>query len=113
MPDNEDPSTINIGDRVWFDTNSDGSQDDPEAPAIPGVTVTLVSSGGPSQVTTTDAQGNYLFTGVPQSEDAVIHFDYSTADTSGLPGQPSAADLTRLGDSGATGTLPEASVDES
>lgn len=87
VPDNEEPSTIDIGDRVWFDTNADGLQDDSEGPAIPGVTVTLEVPGGPSQVTTTDAQGNYLFTDVPQSADVVLHFDYATADTSGLPGQ--------------------------
>ena len=66
-----------IGDRVWYDANGDGVQDTgaTSEPGIEGVTVTLVW-GGPDGVlattsdnvtftTTTDVNGNYLFSGLP------------------------------------------------
>jgi uncharacterized repeat protein (TIGR01451 family)/fimbrial isopeptide formation D2 family protein len=63
-----------VGDTVWFDVNADGLQD-PGEPGIAGVTVTLVrdvagngewSPGDPIiATTTTDENGEYLFTGVP------------------------------------------------
>lgn len=50
-----------IGDRVWYDQDRDGVQDDGE-PAIPGVTVTLLDGGGVEVASTvTDAEGHYVF----------------------------------------------------
>ncbi len=50
-----------LGDRVWVDTNGNGCQDQGE-PSLPGVTVTLLDSGGNSLATqTTDGNGNYRF----------------------------------------------------
>ncbi|CAG0947411.1 hypothetical protein ANRL1_04078, partial [Anaerolineae bacterium] len=50
-----------IGDRVWGDCDGDGVQDAGEA-GIAGVTVKLLNSAGTAIAsTTTDANGNYLF----------------------------------------------------
>jgi hypothetical protein len=67
------PSPIEIGNRVWLDANKNGVQD-PSEPAIPGVTVELLTvtgdsidpdGAGPLTKTTvvTDANGRYLFSG--------------------------------------------------
>jgi hypothetical protein len=60
------PVPSSIGDRVWFDTNGDGNQDSGE-PGVAGVTVTLYDqvTGNIIAVTTTDANGNYLFNNLP------------------------------------------------
>jgi SdrD B-like domain/Secretion system C-terminal sorting domain len=60
------PVPSSIGDRVWFDTNGDGNQDSGE-PGVAGVTVTLYDqvTGNVIAVTTTDANGNYLFNNLP------------------------------------------------
>jgi uncharacterized protein (DUF2141 family) len=52
-----------VGDMVWFDTNGDGVQDAGED-GIEGVVVTLTGPG-PDATATTDADGMYLFTGLP------------------------------------------------
>jgi fimbrial isopeptide formation D2 family protein/uncharacterized repeat protein (TIGR01451 family) len=54
-----------IGDRVWLDENGNGVQDAGEV-GIPNVTVGLYDASGNTllRTTTTDSQGNYLFTGV-------------------------------------------------
>ncbi|MFY7965191.1 MAG: SdrD B-like domain-containing protein, partial [Chitinophagaceae bacterium] len=52
---------IEVGNRVWNDTDGDGIQDPGENP-IAGVTVQLLNSGGTVIATaTTDANGNYYF----------------------------------------------------
>lgn len=54
-----------IGDTVWFDANANGTLDGNEY-GIPGVTVALLDSGGNViATTTTDANGNYSFPGLP------------------------------------------------
>jgi hypothetical protein len=54
-----------IGDSVWRDANSNGKKDANEV-GIGGVTVRLldVAGGTALKATTTDANGNYLFTGL-------------------------------------------------
>ena len=54
-----------IGDYVWFDTNGDGVQNSGET-GVAGVTVDLLNAAGTSTlaVTTTNASGAYLFTGL-------------------------------------------------
>lgn len=65
-----DPAPLQIGNRVWNDTNGNGVQDSGENP-IPGVTVQLFAdtdnNGTPdTQVgsATTDINGNYIFGGI-------------------------------------------------
>ncbi|MDB5848837.1 MAG: hypothetical protein JWP29_2589, partial [Rhodoferax sp.] len=62
-----------LGDKIWFDTNGNGLQDTGEAGAS-GLTVTLKGAGADGQfgtfddvvlnTATTDAKGNYLFSGL-------------------------------------------------
>ncbi len=53
-----------IGDKVWFDLNGDGAQDDNEA-GVEGVTVTLKEASGASVATIqTNAAGAYWFDNV-------------------------------------------------
>ena len=64
--------TGSIGDRVWYDANGDGVQD-PGEDGIPGVTVTLtgdVDGDGVLETLTTetDADGEYLFEGLPAGD---------------------------------------------
>ncbi len=54
-----DPAPIEIGNRVWLDTDKDGLQDAGEA-GIANVTVTL-TCGTDTATATTDAQGEYYF----------------------------------------------------
>jgi len=53
-----------IGDKVWWDVDKNGVQDAGE-PGIPGVTVELLKNGNLIKTTTTDANGLYGFTGLP------------------------------------------------
>jgi protocatechuate 3,4-dioxygenase beta subunit len=56
---------VSVGDFVWLDTNGDGVQDSGE-PGLAGVTVSLYDADETLLATTvTDANGNYLFTGLP------------------------------------------------
>jgi len=59
------PVTASVGDKVWLDTDGDGVQDANEV-GVSGVTTTLYNNLGVAIATTvTDANGNYLFTGLP------------------------------------------------
>ncbi|MBL7746577.1 MAG: T9SS type A sorting domain-containing protein [Chitinophagaceae bacterium] len=58
------PATASVGDKVWLDTDGDGVQDANEV-GVSGVTATLYNNLGVAIATTvTDANGNYLFTGL-------------------------------------------------
>ncbi|MGX0713149.1 LPXTG-motif cell wall-anchored protein, partial [Staphylococcus simulans] len=61
------PATYTVGDKVWEDTNKDGVQNSNE-PGIPGVEVTLTKPDGSTVTTTTDGNGNYEFTNLPNGE---------------------------------------------
>jgi protocatechuate 3,4-dioxygenase beta subunit len=71
---NTGSGTASLGDKVWNDANQDGIQDPGEA-GVPGVTVTLYAADGTTVLgtTTTDALGNYSFTGLPAG-DYVVGF---------------------------------------
>jgi fimbrial isopeptide formation D2 family protein/uncharacterized repeat protein (TIGR01451 family) len=65
---------VSIGDRVWYDANYNGRQDAAEAPAA-GVTVRLLDSdGNVVRTTTTDADGYYGFTDLPERTDYILEF---------------------------------------
>lgn len=67
-----------IGDRVWYDANSNGVQNAGE-PGISGVTVTLYASDGQTVIsyTSTDASGNYIFNKLPANSNYIIGFSPS------------------------------------
>ncbi|MEM7533520.1 MAG: SdrD B-like domain-containing protein [Chloroflexota bacterium] len=67
---------VSIGDMVWEDLNGNGLQDAGE-PGIQGVPVTLHNADGTStgQTTTTDADGQYLFDGLPPGSYYVVFGD--------------------------------------
>jgi uncharacterized repeat protein (TIGR01451 family) len=56
-----DPAPIEIGNRVWNDTNANGIQD-PGEPGLTGVAVTLTLPTGGSIATVTGIDGTYYFT---------------------------------------------------
>lgn len=55
-----DLAPLEIGNRIWRDSNGNGIQDAGE-PGLPGVTVELFKNGIKVGETTTDAQGSYYF----------------------------------------------------
>lgn len=57
------PAPLEIGNRVWIDTNQNGIQDAGENP-VANVTVSLYDSTGTTKLasTTTDSEGHYYFT---------------------------------------------------
>ncbi|MBE2286008.1 MAG: putative Ig domain-containing protein, partial [Prosthecobacter sp.] len=69
-----DPPTLSIGDFVWADTNGNGIKN-PREPGLPNLTVELLRPGAdnltntiddqPVATTLTDANGYYLFSGLP------------------------------------------------
>ncbi|NKQ55314.1 hypothetical protein HFP15_20725 [Amycolatopsis sp. K13G38] len=89
---------VQIGDRVWFDTDGDGVQDGDEL-GLPGVKVQLLGcdgAGAPMAEKTTDPAGHYLFgpaDGLRPNSCYTVKFDYSGLDTSHLPGNPPVAGL--------------------
>ena len=58
-----------IGDRIWFDANSDGVQDDPaQEPGIASALIRIDGNVGGNPYVNfdfTDQNGNYLFTNLP------------------------------------------------
>ncbi|MEN9548029.1 MAG: hypothetical protein RIR12_620 [Bacteroidota bacterium] len=71
---------VSVGNKVWWDLDGDNLQDAGE-PGVGGVTVTLLDAGldgvignaddGVSSTTTTNALGEYLFSGLPAGNYAV------------------------------------------
>ena len=73
------PQTATIGDFVWNDLDGDGVHDANE-PGLSGVTVQLLACDGTVvATTTTDANGNYSFTGVAPGT-YKVQFTYSNGD---------------------------------
>ncbi|MFT6407532.1 MAG: hypothetical protein ACJAQ6_000944, partial [Arenicella sp.] len=61
-----------IGDRVWLDADQDGIQDPGEA-GIEGVSLNLLDAAGATiATTTTNTNGDYLFTSVPFARDYTV-----------------------------------------
>src|SRR5690606_39863886 len=71
------PAPIEIGNRIWVDSDRDGIQDPNELP-LQGVTVELVKNGMVIATVVTDVNGNYLFSNGPGSDDSSR--DYSIAE---------------------------------
>jgi hypothetical protein len=76
--------TLKLGDKVWRDDIANGQQDASE-PGVPGVTVTLYQNGTDGlpgtaddvliSSTTTDINGNYLFTQLAASTTAATNYN--------------------------------------
>jgi hypothetical protein len=66
-----------IGDKVWYDADGNGiNANNASEPGVAGVTVTLfdAATGNIVAVTTTDANGNYLFNNVPENTNFQVGF---------------------------------------
>jgi len=69
---------VQIGTYVWFDTNYNGIRDE-VGTGIPNVTVSLAYCNGSVFATTaTNAQGQYLFTGIPSGASYEVFFNPAT-----------------------------------
>jgi hypothetical protein len=69
-----------IGDFVWFDKNNNGMFDGSDFNAGPGVVVNLLDENGDViKSTTTDANGRYLFTELPEGN-YIVEIDPSNFD---------------------------------
>lgn len=93
---------IQIGNRVWKDTDGDGIQD-AEEPPLAGVTVALLENctGNPIATATTDANGNYYFSSATGSSTTSsiygVSFKYNTSyclKVTSLGSDPAVAGLT-------------------
>jgi hypothetical protein len=70
-------ATNSIGDKVWFDANGDGiNANNATEPGVAGVTVTLyeAATGNVVAITTTDANGNYIFNNLPANTNYQVGF---------------------------------------
>ena len=63
------PNYLEIGNRVWLDSDLDGEQD-PDEKGLVGVNVSLFQNGIALATTTTNADGEYYFTYTPTSSTA-------------------------------------------
>lgn len=97
------PLNNSIGDRVWLDSDGNGNQNGTE-PGISGVTVTLYASDGVTIVATTitDANGNYLFTGLPASTNYIVGLTLPAGMTYTSSGGTTAGNATINSDVSAT-----------
>jgi uncharacterized repeat protein (TIGR01451 family) len=69
------PAGASIGQGIYLDANGNGTRD-PGEPGIPGVTVVLLDGGGNVIAsTTTDANGSYVFPGLPDGSYSVVVAD--------------------------------------
>lgn len=99
------PGTASIGDRVWYDTNTNTQQDD-GATGINGVTVNLYNgvcgpTGGVIQSKVTSGDGGYLFTNVAYNQSycvAVVTSTLPAGYTSTTNNNPKTVALTSAGD---------------
>ncbi len=93
----EPVSYLEIGNRLWMDTDRDGVQDPGEMP-IAGVTLRLYTPAGrdgiagnaddltPIATAVTDANGTFYFTSQDANEDGIPDSDANTANNTGLVG---------------------------
>ncbi|MEQ0562305.1 SdrD B-like domain-containing protein [Amycolatopsis sp. NEAU-NG30] len=88
-----DNAPVQLGNRVWFDTNGNGVQD-PAEPAVAGAKVLLLpcnGTGAALATKTTGANGEYYFgaaDGLKAGTCYTVKFDYSGVNTATLPGAP-------------------------
>ncbi|MBL7815888.1 MAG: T9SS type A sorting domain-containing protein [Saprospiraceae bacterium] len=74
IPNNNPPSPIMVGNRVWSDCNGNGVQD-PNEDGIGGVTVTLLNANcQPLSTKTTNSNGDYSFENLTPETDYIVVF---------------------------------------
>jgi uncharacterized repeat protein (TIGR01451 family) len=89
-------STYSVSDKVWFDLNDNGSLD-PGEPGIGGITVSLLNSGGDvTAATTSDAYGNFTFSGVAGGQDYTVKITDGDQKLIGFSGTTTAAQNAQL-----------------
>lgn len=90
------PEYITIGDRVWFDENSNGIQDANETTGIPGVGVTVWNSDRTRLIsqTTSDDNGYWSITLVKPLDDNVEYIVEFNTNQVTLPGEDEALIVT-------------------
>ncbi|MBP2322159.1 hypothetical protein JOF56_002544 [Kibdelosporangium banguiense] len=89
-----DLAPVQVGNRVWFDADTDGIQDGNEPP-LAGVKVTATPCAGGAALPpqTTNAKGEYMLTGLQPDTCYNLKFDFTGAQTSALPGAPPGSSL--------------------
>ncbi|HPM79952.1 MAG TPA: SdrD B-like domain-containing protein, partial [Candidatus Anammoximicrobium sp.] len=95
--DQTNPNTVT--GTIWKDADADGTQDGTETGRWAGVTVVLLDAQGDVvATTTTDANGNYTFSGIPDGtytvdvtdDGNVLNGAWKTSGTAGVDGQSQA-----------------------
>nr|MDQ3024767.1 carboxypeptidase regulatory-like domain-containing protein [bacterium] len=98
---------VMVGDRVWYDNDGDGQQDDPIAePGVNGVVVTLYDAttdqpvlvNGNPLTATTNSDGLYLFVNLAPGDYYVV-FNLTTLPTGYVVTQPNAGGVDEASDS--------------
>ena len=98
------PAGGSIGDFVWQDLDGDGVQD-PNEPGLPGVTVVLLSCNGTMvRSTTTDANGQYAFSGLPAGSYRVVFVAPSGSTAYSVSPAGQGGDAAKDSDMDASGT---------
>ncbi|WP_327698463.1 SdrD B-like domain-containing protein [Streptomyces sp. NBC_00459] len=108
-----DQAPVQIGNRVWYDSNGDGVQN-PSEPPVPGVVVKLTSTDGRELTATTDANGEYYLgtkDGLTPNTEYATSFDYSGINPSTLPGSPTLAQLKWTQRNGGSDRALDSNVD--
>lgn len=89
-----------IGDFVWLDKNGDGIQDLTETAGVPNIQVFL--TGPVNRNTTTDANGKYLFSGLPSG---VYRLQFNIPGTYNISSKDKGSDDALDSDANAAGVI--------